>query len=174
MHYLIVIDMQNDFIDGALKNDMAKAIVPKMAERLKKAVTDGDPIIFTRDSHDICTYCDSKEGKVLPLHCIRYTHGFNINSELLDAAWENTKNPVQFIDKVTYGYPYWYDYLKPNDSVEIMGTCTEICVDANVNAIASIFPNMDITVNSKLCAGLTKEGHEAALKTMKAKLINVI
>lgn len=172
MRHLIVIDMQNDFIDGALANPMAKAIIPTLAETLKKYAKESVHIIFTRDTHDAATYANTKEGKWIPLHCVKDTHGWDLNTELMHTVAREGA-PVDIIDKTTFGFDGWDKYLNEDDEVILTGTCSEICVDANANAIITQFPNIKVTVLEDCCAGLTKEGHEAAMAAMAAKLIKI-
>lgn len=173
MQHLIVIDMQNDFIDGALSNSLAQAIVPSLADYIRYAACKGVHIIFTRDTHSITSYASSKEGSFLPIHCIGGTEGWEVNKNLVDAAESMTAN-IDYVDKKTFAYDTWNRYIDPNDSVTLVGTCTEICVDANANALIALYPDLNISVIADLCAGLTPEGHKAALDTMKSKLIAIV
>lgn len=171
MKHLIVIDMQNDFIDGALANPAAQAIIPTLAEEIRKVAQDKGSVIFTRDTHYEANYADTKEGKCIPQHCIKTTHGWEVNDTLKEAAKGAF---IAYMDKTTFAYNDWSNYLNPGDSVVLTGTCSEICVDANANAIIAQFPDMSVTVMKDCCAGLTPEGHEAAMKAMAAKLIQII
>lgn len=157
---LIVIDMQNDFVDAALANADAQAIVKPIAEYI--ADFDGD-IIATRDTHGE-DYLSSPEGKKLPVaHCIKNTDGWQIVPEILSVL---EKRNAVILDKPTFGYLGW-DMLSAYDEVELVGTCTDICVVSNALILKAKFPALTVKVNAKLCAGTTNENHLAALQTMR-------
>jgi nicotinamidase/pyrazinamidase len=162
---LIVIDMQNDFIDGSLANKAAEAIVPGIA----KAIKDYSEVVFTRDTHDE-NYLSTAEGKKLPIeHCVRGTHGWEIRKELLDTA------PVRaIIDKPTFGWLGWDLGLKPEDELTLVGTCTDICVVSNALILKAKYPESKISVIESLCAGLTEERHKAAIETMRSCQIDIL
>ena len=157
---LIVIDMQTDFVDGALANADAQAIVTPIADYITSF--DGD-IIATRDTHGE-EYLSSPEGKKLPVpHCIKGTNGWEIVPEILSAL---TKRNALILDKPTFGYLGW-GCLSAYDEVELVGTCTDICVVSNALILKAKFPALTVKVNAKLCAGTTKENHFSALQTMR-------
>lgn len=154
---LIVIDMQNDFIDMALGTSEAVAIVPKVKEKIREYVENGDEIIFTRDTH-FEDYLESTEGKYLPVaHCIKGTKGWEIAEGLYVEG-------CKVIDKPNFGWPNWKE--EQLEDVEIIGLCTDICVVSNALIIKSVFPDARVKVDPACCAGVTVESHEAALKTM--------
>ena len=156
---LIIIDMQKDFVDGALANVDAQAIVTPIAEYV--ANFDGD-IIATRDTHGK-DYLSSPEGAKLPVpHCIKDTDGWQIVPEILSAI---TKRNGVILDKPTFGYLGWE--LSAYDEVELVGTCTDICVVSNALILKAKFPALIVKVNANLCAGTSKENHLAALQTMR-------
>ena len=162
---LIVVDMQNDFIDGALGTAEAQAIVPNVKKKIEEYVVRGDDVIFTRDTHAM-NYLETNEGKHLPVkHCIYGTRGWRIADEL------DMPN-CTYIDKPTFGWIHWnkHDF----EEIEIIGLCTDICVVSNALILKATFPNIDITVDASCCAGATPESHKAALMTMKMCQINVI
>lgn len=162
MKHFIVIDMQNDFCTGALKNDAAVAIIPRLKAELQAAKANGDNIIFTRDTH-FDGYLETGEGKHLPVkHCLQNTEGWEIVPELKEEIDDKTT----IIDKLHFGYDNWGNYIKPNDEVTIVGTCTDICVVSNALALKMI-EGVEVKVIADCCAGLTPESHEAALTTMK-------
>ena len=173
MKVLVVIDMQNDFIDGALGTPEAQAIVPNVKKKIEKYTKEHCDIIFTRDCHDK-TYLNTNEGKNLPVeHCIIGTNGWDISSELGDTS----KSVI--VDKLSFGYPYWDTTLKlfnedgKGYDIEIVGLCTDICVVSNALILKAIYPEANITVDASCCAGVTPETHKAALTTMKMCQINV-
>ena len=162
---LIVVDMQNDFIDGALGTKEAQAIVPNVKKKIAEYKARGDRVIFTRDTH-LSNYLETNEGKHLPVpHCIRDTHGWQITDELDSVGCRR-------VDKYTFGYTGWacMDF----EQVELVGLCTDICVVSNALILKALFPHIEITVDASCCAGVTPESHKAALTTMKMCQINVI
>ena len=167
MKYLIVVDMQNDFISGSLGSDMAKAIVENVVDKVKSF--DGE-IIFTRDTHADC-YLDTMEGKNLPVvHCVKDTDGWQICPELLPYA-ENV------IDKVTFGsvdLPHIIAKSGDVESIELCGLCTDICVISNAMILKASFPEVKILVDSSCCAGVTLESHNNALSAMRMTQIEII
>ena len=168
MKHFIVIDMQNDFCTGALANEDAVAIIPRIKAELQAAKAEKANIIFTRDTHSE-DYLETGEGKHLPVkHCIQNTKGWEIVPELMEETDEDTL----FIDKLHFGYDNWAEFIKEGDEVVICGTCTDICVVSNSLAIKAI-ENVEVTVIADCCAGLTKESHEAALKVMECCQCNI-
>ena len=163
MKVLAIIDMQKDFIDGALGTKEAVSIVPKVAARLKKAREDGETVVFTRDTHH-AEYLSTQEGRNLPVpHCIEETEGWQIDATLpvLDA-------PV--FDKSGFGSPALIAYLKvlPElERVEFIGLCTDICVITNAMMAKGALPEVPLFVRADCCAGVTPESHETALSAMR-------
>ena len=170
MKILIVVDMQNDFVTGSLANPDAEAIIPGIAKKISEYEKNGDRIIFTRDTHDT-NYLETPEGKSLPIpHCIIGTKGWLVVDELNHPEYDH-------INKPTFGYRYWvYDLgdIVRIDEIELVGTCTDICVLSNAIILKTQFPNVPITVDSSCCAGVTPEKHAAALEVMRSCQINVI
>ena len=169
---LIVVDMQNDFIDGALGSAEAVAIVPHVYDKIVN--WEGDMIV-TRDTHKE-DYMDTREGKYLPVpHCIEGTNGHLVHPEITRAII-NSGNKYNIVDKITFGSVSIPDMIKNKgyDYVELIGLCTDICVVSNAMLLKANFPEMDISVDAKCCAGVTPETHKAALTTMKMCQINII
>lgn len=170
---LIVVDMQNDFIDGSLGTPEAVSIIPNVVKEIENF--DGE-VIATMDTH-YEDYLDSHEGEKLPTpHCIKGSDGWKINADV-KAALEK-KNFVT-LEKLTFGSidlpEMIYELLGEEDlSIELIGLCTDISVISNALTIKAFFPESEIYVNSSCCAGMTPEHHEAALKTMKSCLLNII
>ncbi len=162
---LIVVDMQKDFIDGALGTGEAVAIVEKVKEKIALYQAHGDEIIFTRDTHQP-DYLGTNEGKYLPVkHCIEETEGWQIYEGLeVDGAI--------YINKPNFGYTGWAEF--DFEEVELVGLCTDICVVSNALILKALFPEIKITVDADCCAGVTPESHEAALLTMKMCQVEVI
>ena len=168
---LIVVDMQNDFIDGALGTKEAVAIVPKVEEKIRNF--DGE-VFFTRDTHGTY-YLETQEGKNLPVkHCIRDTEGWQIRKEL-DAL-----RKTEPIDKETFGSTDLAGELVTLNedqgigSITLVGLCTDICVISNALLIKASLPEVPICVDATCCAGVTPESHENALKAMEACQIRII
>jgi len=164
---LIVVDMQNDFIDGALGTKEAVAIVPAVCEKIKSF--DGT-VIFTRDTHEE-NYLETQEGKNLPVkHCIRGTEGWQITSAI----------PVGdslVVDKPSFGsteLPNAVARLGELDEIELCGLCTDICVISNAMILKAAFPEVQMVVDHACCAGVTPESHNNALEAMKMCQIKVI
>ena len=161
---LIVIDMQNDFIDGSLGTKEAEAILPKVRVKIREYESRGDEIIFTRDTHGE-NYLDTPEGKKLPVkHCIEGTKGWEI-AEGLSVPW------AKYINKPGFGYTGWNK--ESFEEIEMVGLCTDICVVSNALILKAYFPEVEITVDAACCAGVTPDSHRAALETMKMCQINI-
>lgn len=169
MNVLIVVDMQNDFIDGALGTAEAQAIVPAVAARIAQARAAGDTVIFTRDTHGE-DYLGTQEGRRLPVvHCIKGTPGWEIS-----AALPVEDAPV--VDKPSFGsceLAAMLAELSP-DAVELIGVCTDICVISNALIVKANLPEVPMCVRASCCAGVTPESHENALNAMKACQIDII
>lgn len=166
MKTLIVVDMQNDFLTGSLANPAAEAIIQNIKRKIEEYEHEGNEIIFTRDTHN-ADYLSTTEGKHLPIpHCIQGTYGWLVVDEL-------NHPECRHINKKTFGYRYW-EYEGDFDEVELVGTCTDICVISNALILKAQFPDAKITVDASCCAGVTPESHKAALTTMKMCQINVI
>lgn len=162
---LIVVDMQNDFIDGSLGTKEAVAIVENVKKKIGEYAAAGNEIIFTRDTHQK-DYLSTNEGKHLPVeHCIEGTEGWKIAEglEVPDAI---------YIDKPSFGYLDWAKYNL--EEVELVGLCTDICVVSNALIIKAVYPEIKVSVDSGCCAGVTPESHLAALTTMKMCQVEVL
>ena len=167
MNFLIVIDMQNDFIDGVLGTKEAVAILPAVKEKIKNF---NGRVLFTRDTH-FDGYMESAEGKKLPVpHCIKGTGGWQIRKEL-DAL--RTTEPI---DKITFGSKELVAYFadKAPESVTLVGLCTDICVISNAMLLKAFYPELPILVDARGCAGVTPESHENALRAMQTCQIDII
>ena len=171
---LIVIDMQNDFIDGALGTKEAQAIVPNVKKKIEEYEARGDEIIFTRDTH-FEDYLESNEGKHLPVeHCIKGTHGWQIHNEVAPNVVLNSSSAI-IVDKYSFGKLDLFEACDEYpDEIELVGLCTDICVVSNALILKATVPEINITVDASCCAGVTPESHQAALTTMKMCQINVI
>ena len=172
MKVLVIVDMQNDFINGSLANPAAASIVNKVADYAKSF--DG-PIILTRDTHPE-NYLETYEGKHLPItHCVHGTDGWEVAPEIMDAI----KGKFYcFIDKPTFGYAQKIADIMGSmgyvTEIEVVGTVTEICVISNVLGLKPLYPDADFVVHADMCAGLSDEGHKAALTVMKSCQVQVV
>lgn len=167
---LIVVDMQKDFINGALGTKEAEAIVDNVAEVVK--TFDGD-VIFTRDTHTD-KYMETQEGRNLPvLHCIKDTEGWQIDRKLASLRTD----AMQIFDKPSFGSVALAEYLqaqKELESVTLIGVCTDICVISNALLIKAFLPEVEISVIEKCCAGVTPQSHQNALEAMKMCQIKIV
>ena len=172
---LVVIDMQNDFIDGSLGTPEACGIVEAVIEKIKaysSLAADGKAIVYaTRDTHEK-DYLQTQEGKHLPVeHCIRGTDGWQIKGAV---AEELEKAGARILDKPTFGSVILAEELtRLNDEeggieIEMIGLCTDICVVSNALLLKANMPEIAISVDPACCAGVTPEKHEAALETMRS------
>ena len=165
---LVVVDMQNDFIDGALGSGEAVEIVSYVKELIENF--DGT-VLFTRDTH-FEGYMNTREGQYLPVtHCIKDTHGWQIREEL------DILRKTEPIDKVTFGSTTLPEIIKKEgeiESITLVGLCTDICVISNAMLLKAHFPETPIAVDAKGCAGVTPESHKRALEAMKMCQIDVI
>jgi len=168
MRYLVVVDMQHDFVDGALGTAEAQAIVPHVVEKVKGF--DGT-VLFTRDTHGT-NYLTTQEGKNLPVeHCIEGTPGWQIVPELEELR---VRLDAPTFDKPTFGSLELSDYLtrknaaEPIESIELCGLCTDICVVSNALLIKAHLPEVPLTIDPTCCAGVTPASHQAALATMSS------
>ena len=171
---LVVVDMQKDFVDGALGSNEAINIVDNVVNKIKEF--DGE-IIVTYDTH-FENYMETREGKYLPVpHCIKDSDGWQLNDKVQKAL--DTKG-YYVIHKPTFGSTRLvemfkdYGYDKKDTEVTLIGLCTDICVVSNAMLLKANYPEIDIIVDANCCAGVTVESHNAALTTMKMCQINVI
>lgn len=163
---LVVIDMQNDFIDGALGTKEAEAIVDRVVEKIGEYPK--DHIYATRDTHGN-DYLQTREGEFLPVvHCVEGTHGWQINEKVAAAL-----DGAVIVNKGTFGSQALADMLyleavgHEDVEIELIGLCTDICVVSNAILIKTRLPEAKVIVDASCCAGVTPESHDAALKTMQ-------
>ena len=173
--FLIVVDMQNDFIDGALGTAEAQAMVPATVARIRQARQEGETILATLDTHG-SDYMNTPEGRKLPVpHCIRETEGWQIHPEVMEAMGD-----ALLVEKPTFGSTRLPEILRglAQDpaamTIELIGLCTDICVVSNTLLLKAHFPEADIRVREACCAGVTPEKHAAALETMRSCQIDVL
>ncbi len=179
MEYLIVVDMQNDFIDGSLGSAEAQAIVPAVAEKIKNFK---GQVITTMDTHFDNYLEETLEGTKLPvIHCLVGTEGYKLNKDI-NAAIEDREGDTFNFYKETFGSNELVRYLVGEEMeswvdielIELCGLCTDICVVSNALLLRAAFPNAVIQVDATLTAGATPETKAAALTTMKMCQIDII
>ncbi len=169
---LIVIDMQNDFIDAALGTKEAVAIVEKVKEKIRsREVSD---VIATMDTHGE-DYMQTQEGEYLPVpHCIKGSDGWKIRPDIAELL-----KGAKIYEKPTFGSTALAEDLKELSvkeeiELELIGLCTDICVVSNALLLKAMMPEVQISVDASCCAGVTPEKHEAALETMRSCQIRVV
>ena len=167
---LLVIDMQNDFIDGALGTPEAVAIVDNVTAKVREFP---GTVLFTRDTHEE-VYLETQEGRNLPVpHCIRGTHGWEICGALLPYVKEDVLDKVTFGSSELGGLLKSMDTADPIRSVTLIGLCTDICVISNAMIVKAFLPEVPVTVDAACCAGVTPESHKNALAAMKMCQITI-
>ena len=167
---LLVIDMQNDFIDGALGTPEAVAIVDSVTAKVREFP---GTVLFTRDTHEE-VYLETQEGRNLPVpHCIRGTHGWEICGVLLPYVKEDVLDKVTFGSSELGGLLKSMDAADPIRSVTLIGLCTDICVISNAMIVKAFLPEVPVTVDAACCAGVTPESHKNALAAMKMCQITI-
>lgn len=194
MKILIIVDMQNDFCTGSLKNKDAVSIIPKIndfAKKFREEDKEHNFVIFTRDTH-MPNYLQTQEGKYLPIeHCILNSHGWQIVDGIEQFPFDSQ------INKPTFGYNSWKtpilqiynitknpqsekDVVKPESyfgedtEIHIVGTCTDICVISNALILKATLPEAKVVIHKNLCAGSTKENHESAIAVMKSCQCDIV
>lgn len=177
---LAVIDVQPDFITGALPNPEAQAAMPKVRAVVK---AHKGPLAATQDTHFkeptsrdgaiLPKYEESLEGEKLPVaHCIEGTEGWEIEASVKELIEQNPKHV--YIKKYTFGYTGWKQIAEAYDTIVLIGFCTDICVISNALNLRALFPNKRIAILEDACAGVTVESHKAALLTAKMCQIDVL
>lgn len=184
--FLIVVDMQNDFVTGSLANKAAADTIPFIKDQIERAREKGIRVIYTRDTHG-SDYMETTEGKHLPvMHCLNESDGWQIVKELspkdaivycnvgfVKNLMMQKPNSDIIINKTHFGFDEWNKIIPEDSEVTIMGTVTSICVVSNALALKAI-EGVEVTVLAEGCSGLSNEDHEAALKVMEMCHCNVI
>lgn len=182
---LVVVDMQKDFIDGALGTKEAVAIVPKVKEKIKTARKEGEFIIFTKDTHKE-NYLDTQEGRKLPTpHCIKGTEGWKFDKRIAPM-----KKDAMVFEKEGFGSTELAKFLASLNNIKqeeyagreegyklnitLVGLCTDICVISNAILLKTVIPEAEINVCEDCCAGVTPESHLNAIQAMRMCQINII
>ena len=166
---IVVVDMQNDFVDGALGTPEAQEMLPRLAAKLEKEQAAGTALIFTMDTHG-ADYLTTQEGKRLPVeHCIRDTAGW----EIAPALHPFVREAAAVIEKPTFGATTLPAALADYDEIELVGLCTDICVISNALLVKAFYPEKPVSVDASCCAGVTPESHANALAAMKMCQVEV-
>ena len=164
---IVVVDMQNDFIDGSLGTKEAQEMLPRLVKKLERE-TDAT-LVFTQDTHS-ADYLETQEGKNLPVkHCIKPEKGWEIAAALKPFA----EKAAAIVEKPTFGSTKLPDAVRDFDEIELVGLCTDICVISNALLLKAFYPEKSISIDSSCCAGVTPESHENALGAMKMCQIRV-
>lgn len=173
---LLVIDMQNDFVDGVLGTKEAVSIVPSVVKKVEQLMSEGYEVIFTKDTH-YEGYLSTQEGINLPVkHCIKPEHGWELVEELKDIQ---SKHNLKVVEKPGFGSMELAIWLKNEDikdpikEIAFLGLCTDICVACNALLIKAALPEVLLKVYSDCCAGVTPATHKAALQTMASCQIKI-
>lgn len=174
MKYLVIIDMQKDFIYGSLGTNEAKNIVKNVCDRIKTFKNNNDTIITTQDTHDENYLVNTLEGKMLPVeHCIKNSWGWEIDDDIIAALGSYEK--IIPLEKNTFGCLALPAALTEEiDEIEICGLCTDICVISNALILRAAFPNARIIIHENCCAGVTPEKHTSALDAMRSCQIEIV
>ena len=166
---IVVVDMQNDFVDGSLGTKEAQDMLPRLVRKLDAEKGQAD-FIFTMDTHAE-NYLETQEGKKLPVkHCIKPQKGW----EIVPALQPFKAMARTIVEKPTFGSTVLPEYVKAYDEIELVGLCTDICVSSNALLIKAFFPEKKISVDASCCAGVTPESHANALDAMKMCHIEIV
>ena len=180
---ICIIDVQNDFIDGALKNEEAIKVVPNIVKFLEDNI-DSSYVVATYDTHNN-DYLETQEGYKLPVpHCIENTIGHQMNKDVYNVFKKYEEKGLAYsLKKYTFGanpddWRNIIDKLLQNEDfskeIILLGFCTDICVVSNTIILKALYPELNISVSAKLCAGVTKERHLATLEVLSSCHINII
>lgn len=174
MKVLIVVDMQNDFLTGALKNYNACQIVPKVVDKINKFE---GIVIATRDTHFEDNYARTIEGKIIDKHCIEGSYGWQLEDSIEEAIRQKPK--AYKVNKYSFAYDKWeqlfYDIMQIDEleEIELVGVCTDLCVLNNAIILQNLFPTIKVSVDKSCCAGTTVDKHNEAIKIMMDNLIGI-
>ena len=165
---IVVVDMQNDFIDGSLGTPEAQAMLPHLINKLEKEREAA--LIFTQDTHSK-DYLETQEGRNLPVrHCIKPEKGWEICASLSIFLARS----IAIIEKPTFGSTQLPQYVADYDEIELVGLCTDICVISNALLLKAFYPEKTISVDAACCAGVSIESHQNALDAMKMCQIEIV
>lgn len=169
MKVLVVIDMQNDFVDGALGTPEAARVLPRVRAKVAACLEQGGKVVYTKDTHG-ADYLQTQEGKLLPVaHCVKGTEGWEFAPGVYAEGC-----PV--VEKAAFGSPELAELvarLEGAESVELVGVCTDVCVISNALLLKAFLPEMPVSVDASCCAGVTPESHRNALHAMRMCQVRV-
>lgn len=170
MKYLIVVDMQEDFVNGCLGSRAAREIVDRVKEEI---ISFDGKVIFTMDTHHE-DYLSTQEGQKLPVvHCVENTDGWQIIKPLQSYVKDFVTKPT--FGSVELAKRLYEENLKEKiESVELIGVCTSICVISNAMLIKAFMPEIKVLVKADCCACVSEESHNAALKAMETAQIEIV
>ena len=166
---LIVVDMQKDFIDGALGSPAAQKIVSAVKDRIAEYIVNGDTIIYTKDTHDD-NYMNTNEGKHLPFpHCIGGTEGWEIPSDIYVEG-------CKVILKPAFGFINWTSVseLADADEIELVGLCTDICVMSNAIILKALYPETKVAVKKNCTAATSDTAYNASMTIFNSCQVDLI
>lgn len=164
---IVVVDMQNDFVDGSLGTPEAQAMLPRLVKKLERE--DDSRLFFTLDTHS-ADYLDTQEGKKLPVkHCIKPEHGW----EIVPSLKPFVEKAAGVVEKPSFGSTNLPELLADCNPIELVGLCTDICVISNALIIKAFYPEKQVLVDGACCAGVTPKSHENALASMKMCQIEI-
>ena len=168
---LVVVDVQNDFVDGSLGTREAEGIIDNVVELIGDEQF--DEVVYTKDTH-FENYLETQEGHNLPVvHCVKGSAGWNLNPKVAEAALKRDRKP-KIIEKYTFGSTRLARMAKNYDDITLVGLCTDICVISNALAIKAFSPEIPLHVVEKACAGVTPAKHQAAIETMRSCQVEII
>lgn len=171
-NYLIVVDMQNDFVTGSLRSKAAAAALPRICNKIEEYYKRNKRVFFTKDIHPLDKEFTIERERV-PKHCLKDTEGSYLCK---DISYFVNSSKGTVVEKGTFGYLDWAEIIhnySPKD-IEICGVCTDICVISNALILRSLFPGTRIVCDASCCAGTTEEKHKAALDVMESCLVDVV
>lgn len=175
---LVVVDMQNDFLSGSLRNQEGQEVIQNVVEKIKKYKKDSQEIYVTMDTHNE-EYLETQEGRFLPVeHCIKGQNGWELD-KVVQEELKDYPN-IKFFEKPSFGSIELGEYIKQInknkkiDEIEFIGVCTDICVISNVVIVKAQVPEVLLTVDASCCAGVNQRKHEATIEVMKSLQVNII
>jgi len=178
---LVVVDMQNDFINGVLGTARAQAIVPSVVKKIEAYKANEDYIVYTMDTHAE-NYLDTQEGKKLPVkHCIYDSEGWSLNPDIAQAIKGaksvDSQEAVEYQKGIFGSWALGEDVKRWEaavESLEFVGVCTGICVISNVILVKTALPEMPVIVDAACCECVTSESHITALDAMELLQVEII
>ncbi|MGL5440656.1 MAG: cysteine hydrolase family protein [Filifactoraceae bacterium] len=173
MKLLVVVDMQNDFITGSLGSKSAEKIKKNVIRKMLDYIESGEMVVLTKDTHGEA-YLDTMEGRNLPIiHCVKGTNGWEFIDEIKNLKEKYSLSVFEKPSFASKDLAAFVDGINGLEEIELIGLCTDICVISNALLLKSFFHELSISVDSRCCAGVSEDSHEAALTTMRMCQIEV-